>query len=331
MGLGCGGPSRLGMRAGGTEGDAERVVREALDFGINFIDTAEAYRTEEVVGRAIRGRPREQIVLSSKVGVRLNDRNATAAETKERIEASLRRLGTDHVDVFHLHGVSANEYAYARDELLPAFLDLQAEGKIRFIGITEAFGPDPGHATLSIALRDPYWDVVMVGFNLLNQSALGESLRRPGTTGSARCVCSQSDAPSASPDVLKNLMAELAEQNLVDAGSFNPEEPLGFLLADGAASSLPEAAYRYCKWEPGIDVVLSGTGSIEHLRENAAALAGPPLPNGVTERLKLMFARVDFCVCELKDWSLFALGDVRPRCRGPRSWVAGGGQRVAPR
>ena len=293
MGLGCGGPSRLGLKTGGSDDNAERIVREALSLGVNFIDTAEAYGTEEVVGRAIKGSAREQVVLSTKVSVTLNDRRATAAETKERVEASLRRLGTDYVDVFHLHGVSSHEYPYARDELVPVLRDLRAEGKIRFIGITEAFGPDPEHFMLSQALRDSCWDVVMVGFNLINQSArarvLAETQRQCiGTL----CMFAVRRALSQ-PEILKSLMADLAARILVDAGAFDPSDPLGFLLANGVAASLPEAAYRYCRWEPGIDVVLSGTSKVEHLRENAAALEGPPLPPEILDRLRRLFLRVD--------------------------------------
>src|SRR5450432_4011466 len=105
MGLGCGGPSRLGLKTGGTEENAERVVREALTLGINFIDTAEAYGTEVVVGRALCGAARENAIVSTKVSVTLDGRKATAAETKARVEASLRRLGADYVDILHLHGV----------------------------------------------------------------------------------------------------------------------------------------------------------------------------------------------------------------------------------
>jgi aryl-alcohol dehydrogenase-like predicted oxidoreductase len=69
MGLGCGGHSRLGLSYGNSESEAEEIVRSALDTGINFIDTAEAYRNETVVGRAIQGISRDQIILSTKAGV----------------------------------------------------------------------------------------------------------------------------------------------------------------------------------------------------------------------------------------------------------------------
>lgn len=293
MGLGCGGHSRLGLATGGTEGEAMQVVQKALALGVNFFDTAEAYGTEDVVGRALAGTPRDQVVLSTKAGVGWQGRRATGAELRERVQASLARLRTDYVDVFHLHGVSLEDYAYAREELLPMLQTLRTEGQIRFLGLTEAFARDPGHRMLSRALDDPEWDVVMVGFNLLNQSARERVLARTwesgvGTLGmfAVRRALSQSEA-------LQSLMQELAAQGLVDPNAFDPADPLGFLVAEGGAQSLPDAAYRFCRWEPGLDVVLSGTGRAEHLRENAASLNAPPLPAPVVERLRRLFARVD--------------------------------------
>ena len=293
MGLGCGGHSRLGIRTGHTEAEAERVVKEALALGVNFIDTAEGYKTEEIVGRALRGTDRGQVVLSTKAGVHWQERYATAAEMKERVEACLRRLQTDHVDVFHLHGVSVDDYPYGLQELLPALQECQREGKIRFIGITEAFGPDPTHKMLMRALEDDCWDVMMVGFNILNQSARERVLlhtrqRNIGTL----CMFAVRRALSR-PDALRQLMGELSAQNLVDADAFDPEDPLGFLVEEGAASSLPEAAYRFCRWEPGMDVILSGTGDVAHLQTNAASLTLPALPPQHIARLQRLFARVD--------------------------------------
>ncbi len=313
MGLGCGGHSRLGLATGGTFEEAERVVREALALGINFIDTAESYGTEDVVGRALVDTPREQVIVSTKAGVGWQGRKATGPEIIKRVHASLQRLRTEYVDVFHLHGVSREDYLYASQELLPALQDLKAAGKIRYIGITEAFISDTGHRMLSRALEDDCWDVVMVGFNLLNQSARSRvlAITQAQNVGTL-CMFAVRRALSQ-PDALRELLRELVEQHLVDASQLPPQtaansnadsdadsdtdassdNPLGFLLEDGEAESIPEAAYRFCRWEPGIDVVLSGTGNVEHLKANAMALNLPPLSPATTERLKQLFARVD--------------------------------------
>jgi L-galactose dehydrogenase len=293
MGLGCGGHSRLGLTQGGSEADAERVVREAIDLGVNLIDTAESYGTEEVVGRAIRGHARSSLVVSTKVGVRIGDRVATPQEMRDRLEGCLHRLGTDTIDIFHLHGVSAADYPHARDVLAPVLHELKAEGKVRAVGITEAFAPDPTHKMLSSAVQDGVWDIIMVGFNLLNQSARTRVLAATRAAGiGTLCMFAVRRALSR-PEALRTLMADLAHNCLVDAPDGNEGGPLSFLTDDGVAASVQEAAYRFCLWEPGIDAVLSGTGSVEHLRENAASLSGPPLPEAVVDRLTHIFRRVD--------------------------------------
>ena len=120
MALGCGGPSRLGLSTGRTTAQSAAVVQAALDAGVSFIDTATAYRTEPLVAAGLRGRRRDQVVLSSKRGLRADradggDRLLTGAELEAAVEASLRRLHTDYIDVYHLHGVSAEQYPHARE------------------------------------------------------------------------------------------------------------------------------------------------------------------------------------------------------------------------
>jgi aryl-alcohol dehydrogenase-like predicted oxidoreductase len=293
MGLGGGGHSRLGMSSGKTEAEAVAVVRRAVALGINFIDTAEGYGTEPVIGQALEGTRRESVVLSTKVSPRKEGRLVTPTEIKQRAEACLQRLRTDYVDILHLHGVAADDYDYAFSELVPALRELRAEGKIRFLGITEGFGSDPGHRMLSRAVADDCWDVVMVGFNLLNQSARERVLVKTQEKGiGVLCMFAVRRALSNS-EALKELMHDLAAKRLVNAADFEADDPLGFLLEDGSAQNIPEAAYRFCRYEPGIDVVLSGTGSLEHLEANAESLTRPPLPPRHVEKLRRLFARVD--------------------------------------
>lgn len=293
MGLGCGGHSRLGLSQGKSEAEATRVVHEALALGINFIDTAEGYRTEEVVGRGISHVKRDELILSTKAGVHWQERYSTPQEMRERVDACLKRLGTDYVDIFHLHGVAPADYPYAREALVPILFDLREEGKIRFIGITEQFANDTPHRMLALALKDDYWDVVMVGFSILNQTARERVFpitraRNIGTLDmfAVRRALSQ-------PEALRELFATLAAQGALEGREVDLSDPLGFLLKDGAAGSIPEAAYRFCRWEPGMDVVLSGTGNVSHLRENACSLALPALPEPVIRRLSDLLGGID--------------------------------------
>jgi aryl-alcohol dehydrogenase-like predicted oxidoreductase len=291
-GLGCGGHSRLGMRDGATAEQAAHVVRRALDLGITLIDTAEAYGTEEAVGLGIAGRRDEVFVSTKAFIVKRNGSLAGPPDLRSKLEASLQRLGTDHVDVYHFHGIVPSQYAHVRDVLLPEMFRLRDEGKIRFVGITEAFIPDPGHEMLSAAFYDP-WDVVMVGFNVLNQSARERVLNQTQPNGIGTLCMFALRRALSQPDALREVVADLAATGHVDDGVLDLDDPLGFLVRDTDATSQIEACYRFCRWEPGIDVVLTGTGSAAHLEDNVRSLARPPLPADVTDRLRHIFARVD--------------------------------------
>src|SRR6187549_98552 len=111
-GLGCGGNSRLGLGRGASFDECVAVVRTAIDLGVNFLDTAEAYGTEEIVGAAVRSCDRDKLVISTKAIFRAGDGAETVAK---RVEAGLRRLGLDHVDVFHFHAVHPDAYRHHRD------------------------------------------------------------------------------------------------------------------------------------------------------------------------------------------------------------------------
>ncbi len=174
MGLGCGGPSQLGLHGGGSAAEAEAVVHRALELGVNYFDTAETYRTEVLLGRALKAAPREGIVVASKKAAADRDDNPVSGdEFLAGIDRSLSRLGLEYIDVYQVHALTLPEYDHAIAEIVPAMLRARETGKIRHIGVTEMFIPDPGHAMLSRALgeEDPPWEAVMTGFNMLNPSA----------------------------------------------------------------------------------------------------------------------------------------------------------------
>ena len=81
------------------------------------------------------------------------------------------------------------------------------------------------------------------------------------------------------PDELARVAAELVEQGRVDGADLDLDDPLGFLVHEGGAASVVEAAYRFARHEPGCHVVLTGTGSVEHLEENVRSINAPPLPD----------------------------------------------------
>src|SRR5665213_1299155 len=92
-GLGCGGNSRLGLGRGASVEECVAVVRTAVDLGVNFLDTAEAYGTEEIVGAAARFYDRDRLVISTKALFKAGD--DTAETVASRVDAGLRRLGLD--------------------------------------------------------------------------------------------------------------------------------------------------------------------------------------------------------------------------------------------
>ncbi len=128
-GLGTGGFSRMGLKSGKTEDEAARLVREAVELGVNFIDTAPPYGTEGVVGRALKSIPRDKVVVATKSTVHRNNEWWTPERVVASLDNSLRLMGTDYVDVFNLHAVDPFMYDYARDTLAPALRRTEGEGQ----------------------------------------------------------------------------------------------------------------------------------------------------------------------------------------------------------
>ena len=149
--------SRIGLGAmtmsgvyttGASTDDAEsiRTIHRALDLGVTHIDTAEIYgpfHSEELVGRAIKDR-RDQVVVATKFGLVSHSGggpgviDSSPANIRAAVEGSLKRLGTDHIDLYYQHRVDPNTPI---EETVGALAELVAEGKVRHIGLSEA-GPN---------------------------------------------------------------------------------------------------------------------------------------------------------------------------------------------
>ncbi len=289
MALGAGGKSRLGRKQGTSAAESVALVRRALDEGVTLIDTAAAYETEEIVGEAIAGR-RDGLVISTKELVTTafgQSEMVSAEELTRRVEGSLTRLGVDCIDILHLHGVRRGQYAHCVAAYLPALERMREAGKIRFTGITEFFVEENRHAMLEQATRDGLFDVVMVGFNFVNQTALAKVLPQAKTKGVGTLCMYAVRGPLAWLDSANALVGRLVEAGEVDPDDIDRDNPLGFLL--DAATTLSEAAYRFCRHTPGLDVVIAGTGKQAHLIENIASINGPPLPADVQQRLAHIF------------------------------------------
>lgn len=277
-GLGCGGFSRLGQSTGKTEAESIAIVRLALECGINLIDTAAQYGTEEIVGKAIRHIARDSVVIATKAQTQIDGEKRTGAQVVASLEASLRRLGTDHVEVFQLHGVSPKNYDHAHDVIVPVLLKAQAAGKFRFLGITESGHGDQTHAMLQRAAADDAFSVGMVAFNMLHRTASDALFPLTQARGMGTLVMHAVRSIFARPDFLASSIRALAAEGRAPAALAESDAPLDFLVHAAGASSLTDAAYRFARHSTGVDVVLFGTGSAEHLRANIASLLAPPLP-----------------------------------------------------
>lgn len=291
-GLGCGGFSQLGLAAGKTETEAASLVRQALELGINLIDTAPSYDTEDVVGKALKPVPRQSVVLATKVKICRGDAFLTPDRIVESLDNSLRQLGTDYIDVFQLHGVHLAEYDYALNTIVPTLIREQAKGKFRYLGITEAPSDDAEHKMLQRAVRDDVWDVAMVAFHLMHQNARAivfpqTMAKRIGTLlmFAVRNIFSH-------PDRLRSALHDLLAAGQVERWLAEAADPLGFLIHEGGARTITEAAYRFARHEPGVDVVLFGTGDPDHLRMNIASLLKPVLPESDRQQLSALFGHL---------------------------------------
>ncbi|MBT3272932.1 MAG: aldo/keto reductase [Spirochaetales bacterium] len=292
LGIGAGGPSRIGKSLGIDEKDSADLVRKAYDMGINCFDTAESYGTEEIIGNALAGVPSDQLCLATKCSTTIDGRLKDPKEIERSLDASLLKLKRDYVDVYFLHAVMADRYEEIRENAFPILERLKQKGKLRAIGITEMFGKDPGHVMLNRAVAEDLWDVIMIGMNVLNFSA------RPILN---RCVEKEIGVFDmfAVRRTLRNLetvsarLIELTEQGLIDGEAVRRERPFSYALEIGEVGSVPEMAYRFCLHEPGMSVVLSGTSSLDHLRENKTSSELGPLSAELRRRLEAVFGNIN--------------------------------------
>jgi len=291
-GLGCGGSSRIGQATGKSKGQTEAIIRQAIDRGVNFLDTAAAYETEEIVGSALSGVSRDTVVISTKALVERGGEVLPAAEVVASLDRSLRLLGTDYVDVFHLHVVPPALYEAVRDDIVPTVLEEKERGKFRHLGITEVPPKDPQHLTLQQAVGDPMWDVVMVAFHMMNQNARDTIFPHTSESGIGTLAMFAVRSLFSIPGRLQATMGQLAGEGRVPAWLAETDDPLGFLIHGGARSVI-DAAYRYVRHDPGVDVVLFGSGDPTHIDSNIESILSPPLPSEDVARLHELFGALE--------------------------------------
>jgi aryl-alcohol dehydrogenase-like predicted oxidoreductase len=265
-----------GLRSPGESGppsrqDALRVLDRAIELGVNLIDTARVYGpSEELVGRAIRGR-RDQVIVATKVEPIPLDVTGLArrARVEASVAASLRALGTDVIDILQVHSVTVEEIR--RGETVDALERLRDSGAIRVIGASTFDG-----AAASAALADGRFACLQIAFNLLDREAEDEVLGRAAANGVGIIVRSVllRGALSSRYDRLPAGLADLraAILRLRDAVP-QPDE-------------LPAVAYRYVLGDPRVASALVGTSEVAELEAALAAAADGTLEPDVVDRIR---------------------------------------------
>ncbi|MFE2248182.1 aldo/keto reductase [Streptomyces lavendulae] len=260
------------------EKEAIRTIRRALDLGVGFLDTAEIYGpfvNEELVGRAVAGR-RDEVVIATKFGLvshagaGLNVLDSSPANVRTAVEGSLRRLGTDHIDLFYQHRVDPGTPI---EDTVGALGELVREGKVRHIGLSEA-GADTirrGHAVHPVAAvqteyslwsRQPAESLLPVlrelGIGLVAYSPLGRGF----LTGAIRST------KDLDADDFRLSTPRFAEDNF--ARNLRIVDEVASVAADAGAT--PAQIALAWLLAQGDDIVpIPGTKRVSRIEENAAA------------------------------------------------------------
>ncbi|AZH31218.1 aldo/keto reductase [Paenibacillus sp. M-152] len=275
IGLGC-------MSVGTEEQQAVYLIHEALDRGVNLLDTADLYqhgRNEEIVGSAIRGR-RQDVILATKVGNRrIPGQEGWEWDPSKKyilsaVKESLRRLGTDYIDLYQLHGGTINDPI---DETIEAFEQLQQEGVIRYYGIS-SIRP---HVIREYVERSNIVSV-MNQYSLLDRRAEEEVLsllQERGISVIAR-------GPVAS-GVLADKGEEKAAKGYLDYEEAELLDVRKQLKAfAGLERSMEQTAIRYSLSHPAVAAVIPGASSLGQLEHNISAADIAPLTEHDRETLQ---------------------------------------------
>lgn len=291
--LGAGGPSRLGQQTHHDEFQSRRVIHRALELGVNLFDTAANYGdSEAILGRALREMPRDRHLLATKFSPYLPDGTIISPDDVFRsCEQSLQRLQVDAIDLYQFHSVVPESYREVRDRLFPTVQRLRDQGKIRFIGITEYFFPDPAHEMLALALEDDLWDTMMVKYGIMNLSAERHVLPRAKERNVGVLNMSPVRVKLSRPAELQTTIGRWKQAGLIARDALPDESPLDFLV-HGAVTSVVEAGYKFGAGHDAVSTVLFGTGNVAHLETNVAAILGPPLPKEDNDRIRALFGQL---------------------------------------
>ena len=268
-----------GSARGGPElSDAEvgRLLNELLDGGINLIDTSPDYgRSEELIGRYL-GHRRDEFFLASKCGCPLNpSADATPpyqhdyrpANVRADVEQSLRRLGTDRLDLVQVH-MSPSRATLEQDHTVETLHELQAEGKVRFIGMSGILPHLPDQIAMGV------FDVFQIPYSAVQRDH-EQLITEAAEAGAGTFIRGGAARGAAAED--KNWRAGPLSQD-PGAGQRNWEDSdIASLLSEAGMSNM-EFVLRFTLSHPGLTTTIVGTSNPAHLAGNLEVAAKGPLP-----------------------------------------------------
>ena len=301
--FGTGGPSGCGAPKETERPQRAALVHRCLDHGINLFDSSENYgESETLLGEALTDIPRDHYLLLTKwapsprwsVAGGTDAPIQTDPEALTRgVEASLRRLRTDVIDIMELHGVRPEQYEEVSERFIPVLDRLRHEGKIRYRGISERYIVDPSHEAVSLALEQhpDSWDVISLKYGILNQFAAKRALPLARQHGTGVVCMSAVRSKLSQLDQLRELIAKLKQDKLIAVDALDDEDPLGWLISDNVDSVIT-AGYRFAARHRDIHTVLTGTTNLQHLDANVACMKSLDFPEEHAERLISVFGEL---------------------------------------
>jgi aryl-alcohol dehydrogenase-like predicted oxidoreductase len=269
--------------------DLGRLLNAVLDGGINLIDTSPDYgRSEELIGRYVSHR-RDEFFLASKCGCLIElpagatppyPHDYSAANVRGAIERSLTRLRTDRLDLVQVH-MSPPVATLEANGTVETLRELQAEGKIRFIGMSGILPDLPDHIAMGVfdAFQIPYSAVQRDHEDLITEAAANGA----GTLirgGAARGAASEEKNWSTAP---------LTQQPGVGQRNWDTSGIEDLLAAAGI--SRQEFILRFTLSHPSLSTTIVGTASLDHLKDNIAVAEKGPLPDDLYAEAKTRFPR----------------------------------------
>lgn len=261
-GFGC-------MSLQGSDAENAALIHRAIDLHINFFDTADLYQqgqNESTLGKALRGR-RQQVVIATKVGNQWRsdgsgwDWNPRKEYILEAVEGSLRRLQTDYIDLYQLHGGTLNDPI---DDTIAAFELLQQQGKIRYYGIS-SIRPN----VIREYVRRSRITSVMMQYSLLD--------RRPEESCLA-LLQQHGIGVLARGGLAKGLLAGKPPAPYLNYSEDEVRKAAEAVAAlSGKERNAAQTALRFVLQQPGISCAVAGIRTMEQLLAAAGAPAAPPL------------------------------------------------------